>query len=140
MRIESWARDGLTDAQIAANMGIGVSTLYKYQNEHVEIVDALKRGKAPVDMQVENALLKRALGYEYTEKHIKREILGYKMENGKRVPILGSKSYEEVTTKQVAPDVLAQIYWLKNRKPTRWRDKPDESSANYEPVRVIVDV
>ena len=27
-------------------------------------------------------------------------------------------------TKQVAPDTTAQIFWLKNRKPDKWRDKP----------------
>ena len=67
LKIEGWARDGLTDEQIAANMGIAVSTLNNWKNDHVEILEALKKGKEVVDRQVENALLKRALGYEYTE-------------------------------------------------------------------------
>ena len=59
--VEGWARDGLTDEQIAKNLGINVGTLYRYKNEHDEICKALKKGKEVVDMQVENALLKQAL-------------------------------------------------------------------------------
>lgn len=59
--LQGWARDGLTDEQIAHNMGIHVATLYKYKNEHNEISDTLKQGKEVVDIQVENALLKSAL-------------------------------------------------------------------------------
>ena len=65
--LESWARDGLTDEQIAHNMGISKATLYNYKRDHLDILEALKKGKEVVDIQVENALLKRALGYSYTE-------------------------------------------------------------------------
>jgi transposase-like protein len=108
--IEGWARDGLTDEQIAHNMGIGTSTLYKWKNEHKEIVESLKNGKEVIDRHVENALLKRALGYEYQETT--QEV----MENG-------TLSVTKIVTKQVSPDTTAQIFWLKNRKPSEWRDK-----------------
>ena len=140
-RIEGWARDGLTDAQIAVKMGINVSTLYKYQNEHNEITEALKRGKAPVDTQVENALLKRALGYEYEEvtTEIEETPTGKNDENGK--PIMRQKKHVRRTTKQVAPDVLAQIYWLKNRKPDKWRDKPmDGGAGDIEDLNPLVEM
>lgn len=61
LRIEGWARDGLTDEDIAANMGISRSTLNDWKNKHSDISDALKKGKEVVDRQVENALLKEAL-------------------------------------------------------------------------------
>ncbi|WP_343844514.1 helix-turn-helix domain-containing protein, partial [Faecalicatena contorta] len=64
LKIEGWARDGLTDEQIATNIGISRDTLYRWKNEYSDISDTLKRGKEVVDRQVENALLKRALGYE----------------------------------------------------------------------------
>ena len=109
--IQGWARDGLTNEQIAKNMSISVKTLYEWQNKYSEFRDALKKGKEVVDREVENALLKRALGYRYTE--IKREI----DEDG------NIKITE--TTKEVAPDTTAQIFWLKNRKPGTWRDRQD---------------
>lgn len=107
LKIEGWARDGLTDEQIAENMGISRSTLNSWKDKYPDISDTLKRGKEVVDRQVENALLKRALGYRYDE---------VTMENGvetKRV------------TKEVMPDTTAQIFWLKNRKPEEWRDRKD---------------
>lgn len=111
LKIEGWARDGLTEEQIAHNMGIGYSTLQAWKNEHQDILDTLKRGKEVIDRQVENALLKRALGYEYEEISEKYE--------------LGRLTERKVTKKQVIPDTTAQIFWLKNRKPSEWRDKPE---------------
>lgn len=111
LKIEGWARDGLTDEQIAHNMGISVATLYNWKNDFLEILEALKRGKEVIDRQVENALLKRALGYEYEEVSEKYE--------------LGILTERKVTKKQVVPDTTAQIFWLKNRKPNDWRDKPE---------------
>ncbi len=59
--VEGWARDGLTDEQIANNLGIGKTTFYKFKDEHSELSELLKKGKEVVDYQVENALLKNAL-------------------------------------------------------------------------------
>lgn len=113
--IEGWARDGLTDEQIAHNMGISIATLYNWKKEHLEILEALKRGKAVVDRMVENALLKRALGYSY--KETTRELM-FNKDTGE-----SSLRVTKVVEKEVAPDTTAQIFWLKNRKPEEWRDK-----------------
>lgn len=119
LKIQGWARDGLTEEQIAYNMGIRRSTLSEWKKKFPDILDSLKRGKEIVDIEVENALLSRALGYEYVETTQER-IIDFD-EHGKRVG-----SHMEVTkkvTKRMAPDVTAQIFWLKNRKPNEWRDK-----------------
>ena len=107
--LEGWARDGLTDEQIAHNMGISAATLYNWKSKYLEIVEALKKGKDVIDREVENALLKRALGFQYDEITLKGGV------ETKRV------------TKMVVPDTTAQIFWLKNRRPDKWRDKPEES-------------
>lgn len=122
LKIEGWARDGLTEEQIAHNMGIGYSTLQAWKNEHQDILDTLKRGKEVIDRQVENALLKRALGYEYEEISEKYE--------------LGILTERKVTKKQVVPDTTAQIFWLKNRKPSDWRDKP-EGEAEQGGITIV---
>lgn len=108
IKIQGWARDGLIDEQIAHNMGITTKTLYEWKNKYGEISEALKKGKEVIDRQVENALLKRALGYKCDE------VIYERGEEVKRV------------TKEVAPDTTAQIFWLKNRKPVEWRDKIDQ--------------
>ena len=122
LQLEAWARNGLTDEQIAANMGITRSTLNEWKKKYSDISDTLKRGKDIVDIQVENALLKRALGYTYIETTQER-VDDYDPHTG-----LKTGSYMEVTktvTKEVQPDTTAQIFWLKNRKPDTWRDKRD---------------
>jgi hypothetical protein len=68
LKIEGWARDGLTNDQIAKNIGINPDPLYTWIKKYPDISEALKRGKEVVDRMVENALFKRALGYEYTER------------------------------------------------------------------------
>lgn len=111
LKIEGWARDGLTDEQIANNIGIRRPTLYDWKNKYPDISDSLKKGKEVIDRQVENALLKRALGYEYVE-------------TTKELTDLGLTVTKQVI-KQVSPDTTAQIFWLKNRKPKEWRDKKE---------------
>lgn len=109
--VQGWARNGLTNDQIAHNLGINRTTLYKYQQKYEDFANALKKGKEVVDFEVENALLKRALGYDYVE--VKEEI-----ENGVVTKVTR-------TTKHVSPDVGAAAFWLKNRKPTEWRDRKE---------------
>lgn len=120
--LEAWARDGLTDEQIAHNAGIATSTLYEWKNQFPEIADALKRGKEVVDILVENALLKRALGYRYDE--VTKEAVEDEETGETRLRVT------KVVTKEIVPDVTAQIYWLKNRRPDKWRDKPRDSEAD----------
>ena len=126
LKLEAWARDGLIDEQIAENAGITTSTLYEWKKKYPDISEALKKGKEIVDIQVENALLKRALGYSY--KETKTEVTA----EGDKVT---------VTVKEVVPDTTAQIFWLKNRRPDRWRDKQDiEHSGQIGGVMIIDDI
>lgn len=111
--VEMYCREGLVEADVAKKLGVSVSTFEQYKLQYPEFLEAIKRGKAPIDFEVENSLLKRALGYTFTEK--KREIEN--LDGG----VISVKSTVE-TIKEVLPDVTAQIFWLKNRNPKRWRD------------------
>lgn len=115
--LEGWARSGLSDEQIARNIGISTVTYYDWIKKHPNISKAIKKGKEVSDFEVENALFKSALGYEY------EEVKTYIEENRG-----GKKKRVEKVKKHVAPNVAAQIFWLKNRKRDIWN--------NYE----IVDV
>lgn len=115
----------MTDEQIAQNMGIGYSTLQAWKAKYQDIQDALKKGKDVVDREVENALLKRALGYEYDEVKEKYEC--------------GVLTERTVTKKMVVPDTTAQIFWLKNRKPSVWRDKAQvDVDAEFSKVDELI--
>lgn len=114
--LQAWARDGFTDEQIATKIGISKQTFYDWKKKYPDFSDSLKKGKEIVDIQVENALLKRALGYEYVEYSEECSEDGIK---------------KKKTVKHVIPDTTAQIFWLKNRRPVLWRDKRDvEMSGN----------
>lgn len=126
--IEGWARDGLTNEQIAHNMGITRETLRVWSKNYSVISATLKKGKEVVDRQVENALLKRALGYEFEEiTYEPVPIKPYINDEGKVIE--HELDITKKVKKQVAPDVTAQIFWLKNRKPNEWRDKQDVSHS-----------
>ena len=86
--IRGWARNGLTEAQIAKNLGISIDTFYTYKKKYPEFLKVLKRGKEYADLEVENAL------------------------------------YEAAVTNK---NVTAMIFWLKNRKPSQWRDRREHS-------------
>ena len=109
--VEKWARDGATDLDIAKRLGIGETTLYKYKKLYPEFAKALVRGKEVVDTEVENSLLKRALGYEAEETT--EELINGNLVITKRVK------------KHISPDTTAMIFWLKNRLPGIWRNKED---------------
>ena len=114
--VEIHLRKGLTEAQVAKKLGISVSTFEVYKNKHPEFLEAVKKGKAPVDFEVENALLKRALGYTYEEKHTVTKI------QGKGDKAEATVAEVKKTVKHIASDPTAAIFWLKNRDPERWRD------------------
>lgn len=133
IKLEGWARDGLTDEQIAHNMDISPSTLYEWKNKYPEISEALKKGKEVIDRQVENALLKRALGYSY-EEVTHEPVYNKDTEKIELQPV-------KVVTKEVQPDTTAQIFWLKNRKPQQWRDRQDiNHSGNIDSNNPFADL
>ncbi|EAC6780046.1 helix-turn-helix domain-containing protein [Listeria monocytogenes] len=131
IKLEGYARDGLIDDQVAAKIGIARQTLYEWKKKYPVIDDALKKGKEVVDRHVESCLLKNAMGYTYTEDVPMRIKNKYYDEENR----LCEK--EEVivvqVNKQKPAETVAQIFWLKNRKPESWRDKQNiEHSGNIE--------
>ena len=125
LKITGWARDGLIDKQIAHNMGVSYTSLREWKNQFPAIAEALRKGKEVVDREVENALYKSAIGYTQTiRKPVKVKIVDYDPETGRKIRETESwKAVEEEI--HVPPQVTAQIFWLKNRKPDQWREKND---------------
>lgn len=121
-RIEGWARDGLRNEDIAAKMGVSPSTFYEYVKKYSEISDAIKRGKAPVDFEVENAMLKSALGHKETVRKPIR-LRTTRRKDGMEITEEHVEYFDEEV--YIPPQVSAQIFWLKNRKPDIWRDKKE---------------
>lgn len=123
MLLEGWARDGCTDDTIAKKMGINRATLYDWKKKYSNIDNALKKGKEVIDYQVENSLLRSALGYSYieeTEEALKHSVTNEPLldDNGDVMMIVTKR-----TKKYAAPNATSMIFWLKNRKVNEWRDK-----------------
>lgn len=107
----SLASMGATNAGIAEGMGIACCTLYKWQSGHPEFAESLKAGKEAADARVEGSLYARAMGCEVAEVRVTEN------RDGTKTTV--------TTTRQLPPDVTACIFWLKNRQPALWRDRPD---------------
>ena len=121
LEIAAWCRDGLTDKEIAEKLGISQDSFYVYKNKHTEFSDTLKETKEIADIKVENSLNKDANGYDYEEQTVvmKKEVI-YK--DGKRVKEV---TYPEIITitKHKEAETKAQMFWLQNRKPEKWRNQ-----------------
>lgn len=112
-QIEAWARDGLTGDQIAHNLGIHRSTFCRWLDMYEDIAGAVSRGREVVDIEVENALLRAAMGYRSVE--VVEDLVDGEMTVVRRI------------TKDVPPNPTAMVFWLKNRKPEVWRERKDVS-------------
>lgn len=118
---------GLTDEQIGFVFGVTDRTIRDWK-KNKGISSALKKGKEVADQMVERSLFERACGYSHPED----KIMQYE-----GTPVVVP------TIKHYAPDTLAAIFWLKNRKPKEWRDKqeiehsmPDHLLEKYKGVAI----
>ena len=130
--IKAWCRDGLRDKDICVLLKVSLATFYKWKSLKPELSDALKETKSIADLRVENSLYSRAMGYEYEEtvQEVKTDAKGEIREK-----------HLKKTVKTVLPDVTAQIFWLKNRKPDKWRErKKDDYSEEVVALPVKVEV
>jgi hypothetical protein len=102
---------GCTDEEICQFFKINRSTFWRYQQTNPELCNTIKGWKNEADVRVERTLFESAVGYS----HESEEIF---CSSGKVTRVK--------TVKQYAPNVLACIFWLKNRKPEQWREKQPE--------------
>ena len=130
---EKAAAEGHTNEGIGYAMGVTGRTMERWAKANPSLKEAIARGKAIPDSEVQSTLLRRARGYEYTE--VKSE--GVVSE--KTGKIVGTKVTK--TTKHVPPDTGAIIYWLKNRMKHLWRDRWEEPPrGDGESVRPVTSV
>lgn len=122
LTIESWASDGLTNEDIAYNMGIARQTLNNWCNKFPSIMDALKKGRQPVVRKLENSLIKKAQGFEYEETTTEMWV----DDNGER------KQKVSKHKKYSPPDSSALMFLLKNYKPNKYRNYNDLTKKQIE--------
>ena len=107
--------------ECAAVFGVQAETVRNWMNQHDDFRQAIDDISFHLNLKVENALLKTACGYEYTE-------------------VKDSEGFVTRTTKLVPGNVAAQKFWLVNRSPDRWKDKIEQelTTAGGEPLKPVI--
>jgi hypothetical protein len=121
--VKYWTRDGLTIAEIAGRLGVSDRTIFRWQAQYPDLCQALKESRELADGKVEDSLFRRACGYDVEVE----EIDGTLGEDGK---LVGGRSHK--TTKHVPPDPTSCIFWLKNRRPDKWRDVTRQENTGLD--------
>lgn len=113
---------GMTIAKLASKLGIGKSTLFLYLQKDEDFLDAVKGAMAMADDLVEISLYRRATGYTHAEE---------------KVFCHEGQIVRAKTIRHYPPSEAAATFWLKNRQPDRWRDKPEDENAPVDIPIVI---
>lgn len=121
---EAFCLLGADDARLAEMFEVSEKTINTWKQRHPDFLQSTKNGKEVADAAVAAALFKSATGGHFTEED---RVVG-----------------DQVVTlkKRLAPEVLAQIYWLKNRQPKQWRDRVEVQSdvnLNVFPPKEVLD-
>lgn len=131
IRIKGWAMDGLVDRELAAAMGISRTTLNKWRKKFPEFEEALKTSKEVADRKVEHALFDRCVGqFVSIKKPVKLKRINYDPVTGRKINEEEVIEYADEQT-YIPSDVKAQEFWLINRKPDYWKQRP-EAGEGYE--------
>lgn len=125
IQAEKLTKMGAIDTEVADFFGIVVSTLFEWKDKYPAFSEALKRGKEIADTAVKQSLYRRALGYSHSEDKIFNN-------NGEALIV--------PTTKHYPPDSTSCIFWLKNRDPENWRDKPEGSNAENDIAEALKEI
>lgn len=96
---------------MAGFFDVSEQTLNAWKKAHPEFLESLKRGKAAADATVAERLYQRACGYSHPS------VKFFNCGEGGIV--------ERDFIEHYPPDTAACIFFLKNRQPLKWRDKPD---------------
>lgn len=118
---------GATDEDLADFFEVSIRTIANWKSEHLEFLQALKSGKEQADDRVERSLYQRAVGYTHDATHFSA---------------FQGQVTETPYRNHIAPDVTAQIFWLKNRRPDLWRDKQvqEVTGADGAPLVPIINL
>lgn len=127
--VKAWARDGVTEEEIAKLLNIAYSTLKEYKNKFSAFSAALKCARA-YDDEVVNALHKNTVG-GIVQLQVPFKCKKRYFENGKLV-----REEEVIETgikeEYIRPDTMAQMYWLNNRMSNKWKMKPESNESTMQ--------
>ena len=112
---------GLTDFEIADVLDVSPATLHRWKMQYPNFARVFKLGKAAADDRVERSLYSRAIGYDYIAEKAAMTRHGQK-----------TMRYRQ----HIPPDIAAAVWYLKNRRPDRWRDsfRHEHTASPYDAI------
>ncbi|MDR1937986.1 MAG: hypothetical protein LBQ73_05760 [Tannerellaceae bacterium] len=135
---EGLARDGLDNKHVAQYFDYSEAEFSRKVNSIPQLKQALKRGRKPLEIIVENALYRRAAGLVKVKTQVRKFIekpcsCGGQDKHCKDCSGTGKiQSDEELvqeTITELPPDTGAAALWLKQKKPTIWNQQPTKVDA-----------
>ena len=125
-KIGEWKRVGATDEQICSQLGVSKSSFYEYQKKHLELLDAIKKGKTELVMDLRGELARIAFKHtlETKKQYIKQDA-----ETGNKT------QYTEITTKEVDGDIAAINLLLKNLD-SEWSNDPQNLALRKQELEL----
>lgn len=124
--VAGWRREGASFERIAYLIGISDTTLRKWRSQEPRFEAAIRQTDDLVNAMVENALLRRALGYDSVD--IDEELVEGEMRTVRR------------HVRHVPPDTKACLSWLYSRRADRWRAVQSPLDASAEEIAAVRDV
>ena len=138
-RITEWAQNGASQTEIADKLHLAASTFKAYlargdkgEEPYADLSDCFRKAVEVPDDNVEAAMYKRACGYEYEEREYKTVI---NKDTGEKEEICTKR-----TVKQLPPDPTSAMFWLANRRPDRWRYRPEPVNDEDEGGTGVVEL
>lgn len=131
-RCREYCEAGASIADLCKHFNVkSRQTIYNWANKYPEFEQALRTGSGIADDMAEHSMFRRVMGYEYTE--VKTVTENRDTPNGKE-----TVTRTEKIKKQVAPDVDAGKFWLKNRRPHLWKEKKEVTGEDGGPIPITL--
>ena len=115
-QVEKLCLLGMTDAELATFFNVSVDTIFEWCKVHPSFSEARARGKEIADAEVAAKLYRRATGYSHEAVKIAQ-----KVDTGEVLVTPYTEHYP--------PDTQAATWWLKNRRPDKWKDKSETANT-----------
>lgn len=109
---------GLTDSEMAKFFCVTDATWYEWMHKNPELKESVQRGRVVADMEVAEAVFRRAVGYSHEDVHIITDRVKEYDESGKLVREY-TRPLAVPITKHYPPETACALFWLKNRSKTR---------------------
>lgn len=122
-QVTDWKISGLSNKQIAVNLGIAETTFYEYMLKYPQFTESIEKGKVRMIAELENSAFKSATGHKVQEKKIEQDADG--------------STKVTIVEKYIPPNPAQNIFMLKNLMPNKYKDRIETTNTINVNIRQI---